>query len=1137
MKNLRIPAFLALVLAAACSKEAGPAPGAGSADDLVREKAARAFNLQQPEYGAAREALKPLVERKDARLDDLVGAAAIEYADGKVDAAAAFLARAAKLDANAAGVRYLEGQLARESGDFQAAREHFRAALAAAPDDAPTKIALAEAEHECGDAKRAEELYKAVVELGIENGQQWYVTAVFRMTRLLVDQDGRESDLAKYNALFTQLTARKLSAPDSVTLGLGNLARFRAPKPVGNGAAKPACPPALAAARTELPEFAKTPHLETLDVDGDLEPDLVAWGSDGVRVALRRDRAWKLVALPPSVTRFFTAFDLDNAEGGRSWLTLVVEDGGALALYHPDPDAEAWTKWPLALPALPELPARVLAVDVDHEGDMDLVLVGTFGARFWRNDGANVLPAAAKDGAPAMPGGAYVDATEGAGLPSGPLSWCVPEDFDDDHDVDLLFGAPGRVVLADSLRACKFQDRTAAVFGGAVPEAPVLAADFDGDGRVDLWTPKALWRQGKDRVFRAEPHASGAPSDVRATPCVADLDLDGAIDVLEPTDGGVALAHLAVGLPGATTCTLGDSSAPRPHGAPIVVGDFDGDKQLELAEVANDGVRFLSFPNAGNHGVRLSYRGLRDNRRAVGAVVELKAGPLYRRFYWRGSPELAGVGKQEKVDVLRITWPNGIVQTELDLDLKPKAGVDDADTAFSGMTQPNTLYGSCPFLYTWNGSKYVFVTDVLGITPLGLPIAPGMFVPPDHDEYVLVKGEELAPKDGTYELHFTEELREVTYLDHAKLLVVDHPRETEIFPNERFTFPPFPEPHVHTVKDALAPAKATGSDGKDWTKELAAIDDLYAVPFTREAPQFVGLAKPWFVELAFDPKRVADAKKLRLVLTGWFFWSDASANMASAGTPDVRFVPPLFQVPDGKGGWRDAGPPVGFPAGKTKTMVLDVGSILAKDDPRIRVFCTLQLFWDSIRLATDGDDAPTDVQELEVASAKLWMRGFSAPLERRGPQEFTATPERFDWHHLAQFPRWNQHPGLYTRYGDVLPLTKAVDDQFVILGSGDALTLAFDASKLAPPKSGMRRDYLVFLDGWAKDRDPNTVQALEVEPLPFHGMSGYPYRADEHFPDDAAHRAWRAEWNTRPAHEWIAPVAPVREREWLFGGG
>src|SRR5690606_8298712 len=94
-------------------------------------------------------------------------------------------------------------------------------------------------------------------------------------------------------------------------------------------------------------------------------------------------------------------------------------------------------------------------------------------------------------------------------------------------------------------------------------------------------------------------------------------------------------------------------------------------------------------------------------------------------------------------------------------------------------------------------------------------------------------------------------------------------------------------------------------------------------------------------------------------------------------------------------------------------------------------------------------------------------------------------------------------------------------------GAGDALEVAFDAEGLPPLREGFERDWLVFFDGWAKDRDPNTVEALEVEPLPFHGMSGYPYRADEHFYDTELHRRWRAEWNTRAPRRWITPLEPA----------
>ncbi|MCC6408536.1 MAG: hypothetical protein IT453_15345, partial [Planctomycetes bacterium] len=137
-----------------------------------------------------------------------------------------------------------------------------------------------------------------------------------------------------------------------------------------------------------------------------------------------------------------------------------------------------------------------------------------------------------------------------------------------------------------------------------------------------------------------------------------------------------------------------------------------------------------------------------------------------------------------------------------------------------------------------------------------------------------------------------------------------------------------------------------------------------------------------------------------------------------------------------------------------------------------------------------------------------------------------------DWDHLTAYPSWNPHPGMYTKYGECVPLVTAVDDRYVILASGEALTVRFDGSKLAPPAPGMTRDYFVYLDGWAKDRDPNTVEALFVEPLPFHGMSGYPYGANERFPDDAEHRAWRKQWNTRAAEPWMRSLV---EGEPQFG--
>jgi hypothetical protein len=94
----------------------------------------------------------------------------------------------------------------------------------------------------------------------------------------------------------------------------------------------------------------------------------------------------------------------------------------------------------------------------------------------------------------------------------------------------------------------------------------------------------------------------------------------------------------------------------------------------------------------------------------------------------------------------------------------------------------------------------------------------------------------------------------------------------------------------------------------------------------------------------------------------------------------------------------------------------------------------------------------------------------------------------------------------------------------VVMGSGDELRLLFPAASLPALKSGWRRDFLLFVDGWAKDGDANTAFSQSVEPLPFHGMSAYPYQASEHYPNTLLHRQYRDTYNTRPALRLLRPL-------------
>ena len=83
--------------------------------------------------------------------------------------------------------------------------------------------------------------------------------------------------------------------------------------------------------------------------------------------------------------------------------------------------------------------------------------------------------------------------------------------------------------------------------------------------------------------------------------------------------------------------------------------------------------------------------------------------------------------------------------------------------------------------------------------------------------------------------------------------------------------------------------------------------------------------------------------------------------------------------------------------------------------------------------------------------------------------------------------------GRVTRLGDVTELLAKTDDRWVAFKGGDAIRIAYDASKLPPLAPGWRRDWILVSDGWDKDFDKNTVTGQSYEPWPFHAMSAYPY--------------------------------------------
>jgi hypothetical protein len=360
-------------------------------------------------------------------------------------------------------------------------------------------------------------------------------------------------------------------------------------------------------------------------------------------------------------------------------------------------------------------------------------------------------------------------------------------------------------------------------------------------------------------------------------------------------------------------------------------------------------------------------------------------------------------------------------------------------------------------------------------------------------------------------------LREVSYLDQIKLIAIDHSAAEDLLTNDKFQGPPFPGFRLYGVKRKIYPLRAQDQNGRDVLPRLLRQSGRYVDTFHHNSS---GVAEMHSLDLSFGD--AAAGNRAILVLHGWVDWADGSAFRGAAQESTEGLVFPYLQVKDQHGKWQTVIPDMGIPSGKPKSIVVDLTGKFLSASREIRIVTNLCVYWDETFLSEDTASPVLKMTSLSPGSAELRYRGFSRPaisLERN-------RPEQFDYEQWSATTGWNPTPGLYTRYGDVGELLKAVDDRLVIMGAGDELRLYFANRHLPALPRGWKRDFLLLVDGWAKDADSNTAYARTVEPLPFHGMSRYPYSETEHFPDDVAHREYQRAFNTRTAKKDLSTLRP-----------
>ena len=147
---------------------------------------------------------------------------------------------------------------------------------------------------------------------------------------------------------------------------------------------------------------------------------------------------------------------------------------------------------------------------------------------------------------------------------------------------------------------------------------------------------------------------------------------------------------------------------------------------------------------------------------------------------------------------------------------------------------------------------------------------------------------------------------------------------------------------------------------------------------------------------------------------------------------------------------------------------------------------------------------------MDPSKADLHWRGFSAEVTPDGREPFG-----YDYKNVSFTSPWKVMTGRYTREGDIRELLTRTDDMFVIARPGDEIRLTFDAHSLPSLRAGWTRTFLLYSDGFSKEMDINSASPDQVYPLPFHGMSKYPYGRTESYPLTAERQAYIEKYNTR----------------------
>jgi tetratricopeptide (TPR) repeat protein len=1030
------------------------------------------------------------------------------------DPAAERLNRARELAPQNGKMCYLLGLLGSARGDSQQAIANYRKAVSLDPKDLRANYALA-LEVERQGASGSEEEFQSLIQQILADDPN-NLAALLELSRI----SAKRGDAATLHTTIQRIAAQSAAWPPDVKQQLAELeAAASAPEPRAAATRSIFLRNVLMqvpAFRASLSDIKPAPGDEAQPFNRFLRLPSPSSTPDPADTAISFTPQ-----LVPGIAGAGWTWIGSLSLDGQGAPTVLVANGHDVKL-----STGATLPFPGGSSATAPTPEGILPLDFNYDFKTDLALAGAGGIRLMRQESPTAfadvtaktkLPKAVVDASYAGAWAVDIEADgdldivmgQASGLPTvlrnnGDGTFTAIHPFagisgirqfvwadlngDGNPDAAIIDGA-GHLHIFFNQRAGNFTEKSLpAEF--ALAKA-ITAADVNRDGVLSLVA--ALPDGAIDQLSIGESGQGWTTAEIAHIPdprnnlfgevrlCAADIDNNGAIDLLlaqvRPSASRAAGGLIWLADPSGKYTLLS-----HPVGPPQVfdLADVHDDGRLALLGLTPDGQpqEVLSHGTKNYHWQTIRPRARtatgdqRVNSFGIGGQIEIRSGLLTQMLPVTGPQLHFGLGTHTQSDVARIVWPNGSVTAEFALK------------ADQEILTEQRLKGSCPFLFAWNGDKMNFVMDTVPWgSAIGLRInSLGTAAIAATSEWYKIPGNELLPRDGYYDLRITGELWETYYYDSLSLMAVDHPAGTAIFTDERFVIPP--------VKLAITAtgtphpiARAVDDNGDDVTATLSALDGKYLDNFG--LGQYQGVTRDHYVDIDLGPD-VPSSGPLYLIARGWLHPSDSTINVAISQGDHEQPKPLSLSIEDAHGAWHMVKPNLGFPAGRNKICLIDLTGLFRPGQPhRVRLSTNLEIYWDQIEWAAGLPNTPLKITRLAPSYANLHYRGYSVIQKAN-----MSSPEIPEYNHLlATTQIWRDLTGYYTRFGDVRPLLKSVDDRYVIMNAGDELALRFPA--VAPPPPGWVRDYVLAGDGWVKDGDYNSVDSATVRPLPYHARKLY----------------------------------------------